>query len=258
MAAASPGFEPHGEGDGEGDDGAELAAQGQEHGAVGARQDEADVEQDADAHEDQAGDEAVRKRERVERLEEVDLENVDEGRRIADEWSHEEVAVHPHAVCHGHAVVREARSHWVEEERPRVDRSHPEPHGNHEEWLECPLLPQVDEHEGQEDEPDAGPKDERVVRIGIDECRDAPEQLQRVPVHDAVFSLPTSCGRRRTSVGAPPPWPWPRWRRHRTPSTRRSPLVASSRGEPQAIRRRVSPASTETPLWARISTTRPA
>ena len=60
----------------EGDECPRLGTDGEKHAAERPLHDEAHVEQRADAEEHQASDEAVRKGERVDRLQPVDLQNV--------------------------------------------------------------------------------------------------------------------------------------------------------------------------------------
>jgi hypothetical protein len=57
-------------------DGAQLGEQRQDHALERPRHDETDIEQDADAHEDQAGDQAIAEHHRIDWLQPVDLQDI--------------------------------------------------------------------------------------------------------------------------------------------------------------------------------------
>jgi hypothetical protein len=61
---------------------AQFGEQRQDHALEGARHDETDIEQDADAHEHQAGDQTVAEHHRVDRLQPVDLQHIHHRRRF--------------------------------------------------------------------------------------------------------------------------------------------------------------------------------
>jgi hypothetical protein len=66
------------DGDREDDERSQFGKQGDDHALERPRHDVTDIEQDADAHEHQAGDQAVAEGQRVDRLQPVDLHDVDQ------------------------------------------------------------------------------------------------------------------------------------------------------------------------------------
>ena len=128
-----------GPGQRKGGDGAELGAERDEHALERPRHHVADVEQRADAHEHQAGDQAVREGEGVDRLQPVDLQHRHQRRRLHDQGIDEEVAL---------AAV-------LEEQHAGIDRGHAEPHGDHQQALQHALAAQVDQQHAQRDQEEA-------------------------------------------------------------------------------------------------------
>jgi hypothetical protein len=141
--------------------GARLGADGEEHATERPLHHEAHVEQRADAKKDKAGDQAVGEGESIDRLQPIDLQDVDE--------------------CSGLALqrIKEQRSHLaaVEEQHASVNRRHPEPHWDHQQRLEDALLAEVDQHEAEKDQEDPGVHD---LRLGRCEGRYSLEQIKNL------------------------------------------------------------------------------
>ena len=126
-----------------------------------------DVEQHADAHEHEAGDQAVAEGEGVDRLQPVDLQDVHRGVRALDQRVDEQ----------------RARGAAFEEHHAGVDRRHAEPHRNHQQGFEHSLLAEVDEQEAEQHQSDPSPED---LGLGGDQGGDALEQIEQVHVFHAA------------------------------------------------------------------------
>ena len=130
----------------QGDEGAQLAEDGDCHAAPGLGEQEADLAACADAHEDQAGDEAVGKGEGVDGLQEVDLHDVHELPWIARQGIEDDVADHA-------ARQIEVRG---------VDHQHADAHGHHDQRLQRALVAQKHQKKTQREQEDACRRDGRA------------------------------------------------------------------------------------------------
>ena len=182
-----------GDRDRHGGDGAKLGGDREEHAQVGPRHDEADIEQHADAHEHEAGDQAVAEHEGVDRLQEIDLQDVHQLVGLFDERRQHEGAVHlaggrgglklalggdigerGGALGDGGAGLR------VEEEHAGIDGAHAQSHRDHEQWLQDAFFAHVEQDHAQDHHADAAEEDGRVVREGLDQGLDALEEVENV------------------------------------------------------------------------------
>jgi hypothetical protein len=162
------------DGDGEGQHGAEFAAQREEHALDRTGQQVADIQQHADSHEHQARDQAVGEHERVHRLEKVQADEVEHVLVLSHQRLDDEVAGGPVDLGAGtrlrgrgdgdrreFGVLEGLR---VEEQDTRVDRDHAQPHRDHQQRLKGAALSEINQQTPQQDERQAG--DRRLPVIG--------------------------------------------------------------------------------------------
>ena len=131
----------------QGDEGTQLGKQGNGDAGPGLGQQEADLTLGADTHEHQAGDEPVGEHEVIDGLEAVDLQDVHQLRRIADQGIQQQGA--------DGAVT--------EEEHAGVDADHAQPHGDHDEGLQLACEAHVGQNKACHDQNDAGDGDGRLL-----------------------------------------------------------------------------------------------
>ena len=138
----------HGNGDGERQQGAEFRHDRDEHAAHRGDQHISDIRNRPDPHEDQAGDQTVAEGKCVNRLQEIDLQDVQEFCRFARDR------------------IDEDRSHGSrrEKENAGIDARHPDSHGNHDERFERSLDPPIDEGDSERDQHYARERNERIGR----------------------------------------------------------------------------------------------
>ena len=165
---AVAGTQPHRIGDRQHSERAQLGAQREEHALQGLRQHEIDVEHRPDAHENQTGYQSVAEREGVDRLQEVDLQNVHQLVGFRDHGVQKQVAVHA------------ARKN----QHPGVHRRHAQPHRNHHQRFEHAPAPQVNQQDAQQNQPDTRIHDRG---IGLQQGRDSLENIAKIkPFHGAA------------------------------------------------------------------------
>ena len=98
-------------------------------------------------NEEQAGDQRVHEGEVVDRLQEVDLHDVDQSVGLGDHRRDDQ----------------RADLAGLQEHHAGVDRHHAKSHRDHDEGLKRALETEIGEHEAQRDEPDAGESDHGIL-----------------------------------------------------------------------------------------------
>ena len=157
---------------------------------------EADVQERADADEDQTGDEPVAEGQRVDRLQPVDLHQRHQMVVVADRGVEEEVV-------HGGFIHRRLVRHVdrVKEHRGDVDRRHAQPHGDHQQRFQNAFAPQPDQGEAEQHQ---NKPDRDHHRIRGEHDGKSLKQIEKT-IHDSPPVSPESRrGARRTAPALPP------------------------------------------------------
>ena len=152
--SAVAGAQSHGIGDRYDGEGSQLGAKREEHALQRFGQQEVDIEHRADAHEDQAGDQAVAEGEGVDRLQEIDLQDV-----------HQRIGVRYHRI-----EEEVARRSAGEDQYAGIHGGHAQSHRDHHQRFENSLTAQIDQQDSEQNQPDAGVHDRR---IGLQQGRNA-------------------------------------------------------------------------------------
>ena len=147
------------------------AHRGQEHADEGMNHHETDVQETSDPEEDQTGDEAVREHERINRLEEIDLEDKHQIGRVLDC-----VRRRPGLRFDEKRSETAVDLKRIEEHDGRIDGRHPQAHGNHEKGFQRPAFSEIYQKHSQEYQPETR---EGYSRIGREHRADALEQTRK-------------------------------------------------------------------------------
>jgi len=99
----------------------------------------ADIAEDADSHEDQAGNETVAERQRIDRLQEIDLHVFHQIIRRGQKRIQDQVA----------------DSSVIHEQHARIDRRHAEPHRDHDQRLQDFFLTEIHQKKSDKNQNDS-------------------------------------------------------------------------------------------------------
>jgi hypothetical protein len=163
------------DGDRENGNGPQFGEERNEDALERSRHHVTDIEEDADAHEDQTGDQAVAEGQRVDRLQPVDLHDVHQFDRIGDQRIDEQ---RPHLLA-------------FEEHHAGVDRRHAQPHRDHQQGFEDVLGAQIDQHKAEQHQEDAPEHD---FRLRGRQCGDTLEQIEKMNAFHTLQSSRQAAG----------------------------------------------------------------